>query len=766
MAVSKLIPSFNAGELSPYMDARAALDKYQSGCQTLKNFITLPYGAVIRRPGTEFLAAAKYASKQCRLVGFNFSATTNFVLEMGEGYIRFFSNGLQVETSPGTVLEILTPYLESELREVQYVQVNDIMYFTHPKYTPRKLSRLSDTSWTFTEIPWIWPVFLDENDTETTITPSAVTGTNITLTASADIFLPNHVDAYWMIAHRREEAFIEQTLGAGAGTSSILYVLGDWELTTYGNWDGTLKIQRRQSVTGSWETIRTYKNKSQGERNVATTGNEDKICALRLSWNGGGAGAASPNARLEAGDNRLYGVVKIKNYTSATVVTADVVTDLSDTIATKIWAEGAFSERQGYPRTVCLHDQRIVYGGTRRKPLTLWGSIVDDFENFRYDVNDDSAFFFTLAANESNPCNWLISQSGALLIGTAGDEWTLAGADKAQVLGPVNVQARRQSAYGSKYLQAKIVNEVALFMQRQGRKVRELTYSFEKDGWVAPDLNILANHITEGEIVETAFQQQPDAIFWCITGAGKLIGMTYERDQNVVGWHRHETQGTFESVATIYGGSGADEVWFSVLRTVAGQDVRYIERFNVDFRAEFEAGNADAWWYLDCAKKTSSTSPDSTISGMSHLEGLGVGVYADNAVQPDSVVEAGEVTLQLAASEVLLGLPFESLLQPMKIDIPLQDGAAQGRKGRVHKVVARLYKSLGGEYSTDGAEFDTFYFREPGDAMDSAPPDFTGDVEVYTGANYRDAADIIIRQNKPLPMCVIALVARLDFYGE
>ncbi len=114
----QLIPSFNAGEISPYLDARADLEKYASGCRTLENFIIMPYGGVFRRPGTEHLGAAKFADKRCRLIGFNFSTTTRFVLELGNLYIRFWSNGYQVTTSLGSPLERETPYLESELRDL------------------------------------------------------------------------------------------------------------------------------------------------------------------------------------------------------------------------------------------------------------------------------------------------------------------------------------------------------------------------------------------------------------------------------------------------------------------------------------------------------------------------------------------------------------------------------------------------------------------------------------------------------------------------
>lgn len=811
MSIHQLIPSFNAGEISPMLDARVALEKYASGCRTLENFLILTPGGAMRRPGTEYIGSAKNANKRARLVGFNFSSTTSFVLEIGEQYIRFWSNGAMV-TDAGTAVEVATPYLESELRDLQFVQINDIMYFVHPSYAPRKLTRASDVSWTFAEISWTWPVFLDENTEETTLTTqpyplyawltstsyavgayvtqsgttyrcliahtsgtfatdlaalkwvanSINAGSVVTMTSSADLFTTDHVGSYWAIAHRRDSAYVERVLSA-TGTSSALDVLGDWELTTYGNWDGRLKVQRSLDGGTNWETVRTYESSSAGERNVSTTGKEEKQCKLRLDYTSDAAGSSSPNARLEAGDNRIYGIVKIDSFTDVRTVGATVIKDLFAPTASKIWAEGAFSKQRGYPRTVSLHNQRLMFAGTKHKPLTIFGSVTDDFENFRYSVNDDGAFSFTLSANESNPVNWMVSQ-GSLLIGTAGDEWTLGASDQTQSLGPTNVEAKRQSSYGSKYLQARIVNEVIMFTQRQGRKVRELTYSFQKDGWVAPDLTLLANHITEGEIVESAFQQQPDATLWAITGTGKLIGMTYERDQNVVGWHRHTTQGTWESVATIYGGTGSDEVWLLVNRTINGSTVRYIERFKPDHRDTLEDQDKSNWWYLDCAKQF--TPGSASVTGISHLEGKTVGILCDGASHPQRTVASGAITLQSSADKVLVGLPFDSVLQPMKLNADLQDGTSQGRRARVPRLVARFYKSLGGKYSTDGSEWFDIFARGSNDVMDSSPAAFTGDKKVYTGGKYSDSGDVWIKQDLPMPLVVLAIIPKWEAIGD
>lgn len=766
MPISELIPSFNAGEVSPYMDARSDVEKYKSACRTLENFISLPYGGFARRPGTEYLGAAKFANKRCRLIGFNFSTTTRFVIEMGDLYVRFWSNGVQVMDpgNPSNPLEVSSPYLEAELREIQYVQINDVMYFCHPNHQPQKLVRNADDNWTFGAVVWDWPPLLDENIDTTTITPSATTGTGITLTASAATFNANHVGAFFAIGYRVVSTSFAEVSLASTANSSEISVFGGWEFTTSGNWIGTVELQRKIG-SGSWETIRTYKNAVAGERNVKSTGNEEKQCLMRIKWTSGGTGSVNPYARLEVGDNRSWGIVKITAFSSSTVVTGNVVNDLAETSATALWAEGAFSNYRGHPRAVTLHEGRIFFAGTKYRPLSIWGSVIDDYQNFRRSTLDDGGLFYSLSGKEANAVQWMESQ-GNLVIGTSGDEWTIGSSSSDEALTPTNVRAERQSSYGSKFIRAAIVNDVILFVQRRGRKVRELVYSFEKEGWVAPDLTVLAEHVTAGEIVEMAFQQQPDAINWAVRGDGQLIGMTYERDQAVVGWHRHTTQGSFESVATIYGNGTDDEVWLSVKRTVNGQNVRYIERFRPDFRATFDDEDKPHWWYLDCAKRFTVDPEQTTFSGLNHLEGMEVDILANGAASPSRTVSSGAITLQAPAGIALIGLRYTSTLKPMKIEILLQDGSSRGRTKRVHRIIACLFKSLGGQFSTDGQEWNWFYSREMNSPMDDSPPVFTGDKEVVTAGDYRPSADILIKQEQPFPLTLLALVAKIDSYGD
>ena len=218
----------------------------------------------------------------------------------------------------------------------------------------------------------------------------------------------------------------------------------------------------------------------------------------------------------------------------------------------------------------------MCFGGTANSPQSIWLSRPDDWPNFLVGTLDTSALSYRLSANQVNAIRWLAPQN-AILIGTSGGEWRF-GASNNDPLNFENRLAHRQSTYGSAFIQAVMANNVVLYAQRQGKKVRELAFSFELDNWVSPDMTVLSEHITGDGIVQFAFQKTPDPILWCVIEDGDLAALTYNREQEVVAWHRHTTDGDYESVAVIPG-SGEDEVWVSVERTIDSSTVRYVEQF-------------------------------------------------------------------------------------------------------------------------------------------------------------------------------------------
>lgn len=753
--------SFNAGELSPYLDARVDQEKYRSGCRTLQNAILEVYGAARRRPGLQFIAEAKYHDKKCRLEDFRFSTTTTFTLEVGDLYMRFFSNGAQVESSPGTPYEIVTPWEEADLFDLQFAQINDVTYITHPDYPVRKLSRVTDTNWTLTEVSFLTPALLDENldDTITIASSATAKGDPTTLTATGgNIFQAGHVGGYFQLAHLRPASYVTIDITAN-GTTANVKTIGQWNIRTYGIWSADVLVQRSTDGGTTWTTVRSFAGRS--DRNVDQQGNaeDEALYRVKIENYASHSGTANPRAVFEIVEAYVLGLVKVTAYTDATHVDGTIIKAIESTATTPLWSEGAWSDVRGYPRAVTLHEQRLVFGGTDYQAQTIWGSVVNDYENFAYGPNDTDAYNYTIGAKERNAIQWLVSHT-ALLIGTAGGEWVMSSGDDVNPISPTNVVAKRQSNYGSAGLAAVVVNEVTIFVQRKGRRVREMNYSLESDRYVSPDLTILAEHVTKNKIVQIAYQQQRNSIVWGIRGDGQLIGLTYEREQSVVGWHRHVTDGLFESVATVYSGSEDvdDEVWVVVNRTIGGVTKRYVERFNpTEWTDKEDAFFVDSGLSYDGAAV-------GTFSGLDHLEGKTVSILGDGAVFPDQVVSGGSVSLPDGAevSKAHIGLPFTTIIQPMRLDVDSIVGITQGQTKRISELNLRFLDTLGCKVGDTIANARPLSFRDTNMEMDESPPLFTGDKQYEFDGDFDYDVPIVVLQDQPLPLTLLAIVIRYE----
>jgi hypothetical protein len=744
----KSIVSFSAGELSPALDGRIDQERYNFGCRKLENAVLEPEGGASRRRGLQFIASTKTHARKSRVEDFRFSTTTTFTLEIGHQYIRFYSNGAQVE-SGGSPYEIASPYDESDLFELQFAQINDVTYITHPDYETRKLSRVTDTNWTLAVVAFDEPPFLDENLTATTIAASGTTG-SVTLTASAALFQAGHVGSHWKLAHMRNGASVEIALTAN-GSSSSLPTRGQWNVRTYGTWTADLKLEKSTDGGTSWSVVRSFSGKS--DRNVDQQGTQDDEEALyRLTVANYSASTGTPRAVFENVEALVYGIAKVTAFTDTTHVTATVTKSIQSTAATDMWSEGAWSAVRGYPRACTLHEQRLVLGGTSYKAQTVWGSVVDDYENFTPGTLDTDSFAYTIGAKERNAIMWLSSHTD-LLIGTAGGEWKMGSGDDINPISPTNVVAKRQSNYGSNLIGALLVGDVTLFVQRQGKRIREMRLGDNGVNYVASDLTILAKHLTKTGIVQIAYQQQGTPVVWAVTGAGELIGLTFERETGVIGWHRHTTDGLFESVTTIYG-SDEDEVWCVVKRTIGGQTKRYVERIHPIVWTDKE----DAF-YVDSGLSFDG-SPSDTFSGLGHLEGKTVAVLADGAVIPDQVVTSGAITLPdgKTASVVHVGLPYRTVISPMRLDVDNVVGVSQGQTKRISQVVARLKDTLGLKFGDSLTNLYSLSFRDTAMEMDDSPPLFTGEKVLEFDGDFDRDVTVYIVQDQPLPLTLLALV--------
>ena len=242
------------------------------------------------------------------------------------------------------------------------------------------------------------------------------------------------------------------------------------------------------------------------------------------------------------------GYAKITGVTDTTNATISILSTLDASTATDNWRLGAFSDTTGHPSCVTFFEQRLVFAGTTNQPQTIFFSKSGDYENMDANIGgtiaDDDAIIYTIASNQVNAIRFMTA-TRTLIIGTAGGEFTVSGGSVDTAITPTNILIKKQSNHGAANVDAIAVGNATLFLQRAKRKIRELAYNFDVDGYIAPDMTILAEHITEGGLTQIAYQQEPNQIVYGVRGDGELVGLTYQREQQVTAWHRHIFGGRF-----------------------------------------------------------------------------------------------------------------------------------------------------------------------------------------------------------------------------
>lgn len=503
------------------------------------------------------------------------------------------SSGFTTYTSGGTasrVYTITTPYLTAELFQIQYAQSADVMYLVHPNHAPRKLTRADHDDWTLAVVDFELGPMTDENATTTTLTASGLTG-SITITASAVTGINN------------DTGF--QTTDVGR----LIKML-----------DGFAKITARNSTTEVVATVQTNAELraellptyaastiSFKEGDPSSTGAEhnDRIIDTAKKFVDEGFKVSQKiTVSGTTSNNGTYLIVEITDDTIVISPSDDLAAEAADsghTItgaieATEEWSLGAFSDQTGYPATVCFYEERLVFAGTTEQPQTLFFSESGGFEQFKDGADDADAMRYTIAAQTVDIIRFLMP-GRVLVVGTTSGEFAASASATGEALTPTNIQIKRQTTYGSAQVQPVQSGNAVLFLQRAKRKIRELVFNFDVDGFIAPDMTILAEHVTEGGVNDLTIQQEPDNVIWAVRADGVLLGLTYRREEQVVAWHRHKLGGTFtgvhgsaasqtydyglvESVTSIPSDLDEDEVYLVVRRTINSVEKRYIERLS------------------------------------------------------------------------------------------------------------------------------------------------------------------------------------------
>lgn len=464
-------------------------------------------------------------------------------------------------------------------------------------------------------------------------------------------------------------------------------------------------------------------------------------------------------------------VLEITAYASSTSVTARVVRNhVPNSVIdnkTSFWEEGSWSTHRGHPSIITFHEQRLWAVGVPGDPQTLNASVAGDFENFQDGADDDRALVYRFASDKVERPRWLLAGK-TMAMGTASGEFSIGSNSQNDAMTPSNVRIIRQTTWGSAPGLALRIGAAAMFLQRDGklsnnaRKIREFGYDFQSDSFNATDMSILSEHMGQSRFLGLTHQQDPDPIIWVTRADGTFVGQTYEKEQQVLAWHRHTLGGdspSVEQMRSIPGDSG-DDVWMVVARDIDGVTKRYHEMLTSDDIGSTDKADSR---YLDCFLTYDST-PTSTVSGLWHLEGETVQVLADGAVHPNVTVASGKITLNRSASKVHIGYSYTSTLETVDLEFGAQMGTAHGQPKRVVRAKTKFYRTLGGRVGREG-QMDTIPFRTTSDVMGSSPALFSGFKNVDFPAGWDQEAVVRIEHDLPLPCNVLAATVPMSVTG-
>ena len=527
------LTNFTGGELSPRLDGRTDLTKYTSGCSTLENLIVYPHGAAARRPGTTFVAEVANSANKTRLIPFEFSTTQTYMLEFSNLKMRVFKDSGSVLEGDKTISGITkaNPAVVTA-NSHGYENGDEVLISSVAGMTQVNGKRFLVKGKSTNAFQLIDKEGANVNSSGfTTYTSGGVANkifeitTPYTTAQLFDIKFAQSADVMY-ITHPSHEV---EKLSRTGHTS--------WTLTDVDFTKGPMQDAN---------TTDTTLNPGQ-----AAVGTSIALVASAITGINGGSGflATDVGRFVFLSD----GYAKITAVTNTTNAVMTIITALDNANATANWQLGAFSDTTGHPSCVTFFEQRLVFAGTTNQPQTIFFSRSGDYENMDANIGgtiaDDDAIIYTIASNQVNAIRFMTA-TRTLIIGTAGGEFTVSGGGTDSAVTPTNILIKKQSNHGAANVDAIAVGNATLFLQRAKRKIIELAYNFDVDGYIAPDMTILAEHVTEGGLTQIAYQQEPNQIVYGIRGDGELVGLTYQREQQVSAWHRHIFGGRF-GIATI-----------------------------------------------------------------------------------------------------------------------------------------------------------------------------------------------------------------------
>lgn len=765
--------SFTSGEIAPALQSRADLGKYATGLNRCENFFVRAQGGVYSRPGFRFIGELDDSSRVGRLIPFSFNTEQTYMLVFEHLKVRVIKDGGFVLAGGGpAIFELVTPYTEDQLPRLGFTQNADVMTIVHPDHDPANLNRLADDNWTLTTInyaPTISPPTFTGSTVKnvTNITqanPAVVTAVGHTFSTGNTVTIDNVVGMTEVNARSFKITVVDADnieLDGEDSTAHTAYASGGDvtranSATTIGTGFGDYDKDYTYVVTAvdsaGVESLASSPS-SVTSKSLSQTG------GIRLNWNAV-TGAEYYRVYKDPSNNtERYGWIGDSN-----------TLFFDDYNIAPITSDAPPQDRQPFngadnkPSAVTYYQQRQVFANTYNEPQVTYTTQVNNFNSMRTSspARDDDAVTFTIAAQQVNEIRHLLPLDSLVLL-TSGGEWIMTeGQDR--VLTPSTIGVRIQSYNGSSYVPPVVVNSTALYLQEKGARLRDLSYEFSSDKYTGNDLSLMSEHLFEGkQITSMAYAAEPYSIVWCVRDDGVMLGLTYQREHQVWGWHKHITQGEFESVAAITE-DDRDAVYVIVKRNINGSVVRYVERLEPR-----ESVNAEDAFYVDSGL-TYSGAAATVISGLDHLEGEEVTILSDGYTLPNQTVVSGQITLERAASKVHVGLSYTPVIETLDIDVVSTSQTLKAQSVSVSKVVIEVEGSRGGWIGPRKDDNSSPVMSEIKPRFDADNYDpialRTYKQEVFIQPQWSKGGGLRIEQRLPSPMAILSVIPQIDIGGN
>lgn len=593
------------------------------------------------------------------------------------------------------------------------------------------------------------------------ITASATEG-EVTLTADKDIFEKDTIGSLIELTHYKKS---EYKKGVPDATDALLVSClpgSSVYVESFGFWKGNFSLEKYNESSSMWELVRTQDGNHSQNYNFTEKNEEEYIVRYRVTstefdttiWSGENE-KQTGYVTLQSFGNDYSGIIKITEYISGKKVKGKVLRTIGSTDATQIWAFSPWSRSKGYPTAAGFFEDRLVFAGSTRYPQTFWSSKVGDYYNFGTStpVVDDDAVTATLNGGQMNGIKAMVA-FGELILLTSGGEYKVSGG-QGKALTPSNTLSQAQEYRGISDVLPVMVGSRIVFSQQQGNIIRDLAYSYEADKYTGDDLNLLCSHLFDGhKVVAMTYQQTPDSIIWFVRDDGLLLGLTYIKEQDIYAWHKHSIKNArFVNVCCIPGGE-CDELYAVIERNGQYENVMLEKRNDNDVPEE--------QIYVDDGI-TVRGSDIKEVTGLTWLEGETVAILADGNALPQQKVEGGKVTLseKHGYSVVHVGLPIDAVIKTLPIEFQMQDGSSISRKKRIGNLSVLFKNTRGGLYGLSEEKLDEIKWRDT-EAYGQPTKLFTGKKKiVLPAAGWDETQQLIIKQDAPLPMTVLAIVPEI-----